>query len=159
MKPIQAYREGNNLLEWLRRFVNVFNALHDEFDALQNEFDTSQTIPAWNKVGATGQPAFQNGWLNYGLTTEDAAFRLNNSVELSIIGHIKSGPTGDSIVFQLPDSSYYPAKDSEFPAMVHKGSGVELAALEVHQDGTVWVHGISAAATHVSIHALVHLDN
>ncbi len=152
MKPIQAYRDGNNLLEWLRRLVNVFNDLHDEFNA-------SLVIPTWNKVGTTGQPAFQNGWVNYGLTTEDVAFRLNSSVELSIIGHIKSGPNGDSMVFQLPDSSYYPAKDAEFPAMVHKGSGVEIAALEIHQDGSVWLHGISAAATHVSIHALVHLDN
>ncbi len=113
----------------------------------------------WHWVGTAGEPAFLNGWANWGGTTEDVAFRFQGHNRLALIGHVTGGPNGDSAVFQLPDSSYYPNKDAEFPAMVHKGSGVEMAAAELHQDGTFQLHGISAAMTHVSMHVLINLDN
>lgn len=53
----------------------------------------------WHYVGAAGEPAFQNSWVNYG-SWGDAAFRrVNNEVYLA--GLIKSGGT-TAVIFTLP---------------------------------------------------------
>lgn len=56
---------------------------------------------AWRVVGASGQPAFQNGWVNSAGGAETVAFYRDALGFVHLRGSVKSG-TADAIVFVLP---------------------------------------------------------
>ena len=63
-------------------------------------------------VGTTGQPAFQNSWVNYGSPYSLAAFYKDNQGIVHLEGMIKSG-TMNTIIFTLP-TGYAPTQDLYF---------------------------------------------
>jgi len=90
-KLIQAYREGNNLTEWLRRLVD------------------SLSVECWHEVTAQGSDGwvdFENSWINYGSVFNTAAFYKSGD-RVYLKGMIKSGSVSQ-IAFTLPEG-YRPA--------------------------------------------------
>jgi hypothetical protein len=67
-----------------------------------------KNVEAWHVVGAVGQPAFENGWVNYGGGYASAAFYKDSLGVVHLKGLVKSGTVGTSI-FQLP-AGYRPAE-------------------------------------------------
>ena len=62
---------------------------------------------AWHEIGATGQPAFQNGWVYAGAPYNTCAFRKDGFGFVHLKGVMKSGTIG-SVAFTLP-AGYRPA--------------------------------------------------
>jgi hypothetical protein len=55
----------------------------------------------WHEVGAAGEPAFQNGWVNFGGVYSPVSFRKDSAGVVHIQGLVKSGTLGTTI-FTLP---------------------------------------------------------
>lgn len=71
---------------------------------------TLYTLDTWHVVGAVGEPAFQNAWVNYGGSYFGAAFKKDPLGKVQLRGMVKSGTIGAAI-FTLP-AGYRPVKDS-----------------------------------------------
>lgn len=85
----------------------------------------------WREVGAAGEPAFANSWVNYDGSRESAAFyKLGDRVYLK--GVIKNGSAVNTTAFTLP-VGYRPAKELWFAVM----SNGAIGRLEVGADGAV----------------------
>lgn len=68
----------------------------------------------WHEVGGTGEPAFQNSWVNVGGAQETAAFYKDATGRVHLKGQVKSGTVGAfTPVFTLP-AGYWPAKQLGF---------------------------------------------
>lgn len=78
---------------------------------------TYRADSAWHEIGAGGEPAFQNSWVNYGSTFDTAAFRMDPDGWVHFKGLIKSG---SGVVFTLP-AGYRPARTS-YGTNVNNGS-------------------------------------
>lgn len=70
-------------------------------------FPDTYTGSTWNSVGAAGQPAFLNSWVNYGSSYNTAQFTKSSDNIVTIRGLVKSGTTNANI-FTLP-SGYRPS--------------------------------------------------
>jgi hypothetical protein len=102
---------------------------------------------AWHEVGSTGEPPFQNSWVNLdssGLAT--AAFYKDPFGVVRLKG-IVSGGTVSTAVFTLP-AGYRPPKTEDFPAVSFGGTSpsIVLADVIVGDDGTVQI-AVSAGNT------------
>ena len=83
-------------------------------------------FPTWHLVGATGEPAFQNGFTNWDASGfRPASFRMwpNGMVEIS--GFVKQSPTAATFVaiFQLP-SGYRPPRNYRFSELSSIPTGI-----------------------------------
>lgn len=63
--------------------------------------NVSFTPEGWRQVGATGEPAFQNSWVNYSAGYQTAAFYKDKSGRVHLRGLVKSGTDG-TVIFTLP---------------------------------------------------------
>lgn len=88
----------------------------------------------WRDVGATGQPAFQNSWVNYGGGNEIAAFMKDASGFVHIKGLIANGTQG-TVGFTLP-AGYRPPEAIHFAAL----SNNLLGRVRVLANGEVWIN-------------------
>jgi len=85
--------EDNRLNRWANSVRTVFNQLSGPIN--------------WLNIGATGAPAFQNGWVNFdGGTTPSsnnrtAAFSIDAFGFVRLRGVVKGG-TANSVIFTLP---------------------------------------------------------
>ena len=71
----------------------------------------------WHEVGAAGEPAFQNGWANYGGGWPGAAFRRGVDGRVHLRGLVAGGQHGTSTpMFVLP-AGYRPAGNAHFPTV------------------------------------------
>lgn len=61
----------------------------------------------WREVGATGQPGFQNSWVNFAAGNETAGFMKDALGFVHLKGLIKSGTQG-TVAFTLPEG-YLPS--------------------------------------------------
>jgi hypothetical protein len=88
---------------------------------------------AWHEVGAAGEPAFQNGWMNYigAAQWETLAFRVNSEGWVFFKGLLQQGTA--SPIFTLPPA-YRPWKIVYFPALSWNG---QVAYIYINVDGTV----------------------
>jgi len=127
--------------------------------SIEGEFDTesvlltasvaAQPIEPWHQVdvvgGTTGEPKFQNGWVNFGSGYHNIAFRKTPDGKVLLRGLAKTGASG-TVIFTLP-VGYRP------PATVLCAvwsSGTALASGVVNTDGTVVASG-AAVSTSVSL--------
>jgi hypothetical protein len=85
---------------------------------------------AWREVGATGQPAFQNSWVN-AAGGETAAFYKDALGIVHLKGFIGSG-TINAVAFTLPEG-YRPAANLQFAAPSNSAFGY----FDVQSDGDV----------------------
>ena len=92
----------------------------------------------WHEVGGTGEPAFENSWVNYGGSFNTAAFRrIGNVVYLK--GLIRDG-TIPADAFSLP-TGYRPPGTCIFAALDTPGPD-STARVDVYDtDGDVYVSG------------------
>jgi len=132
-------------------------------DYVQNASDLADVryIEPWREIGATGRPAFKNGWSNVGgANDETLAFRVDSFKSLYIKGYISGGTTADgTVVFTLPNKFYWPTKTIRRAAMFVQGSTENSFQLEIQTDGDVAIYGVSGASPLLSMHDVVSLDN
>jgi collagen type I/II/III/V/XI/XXIV/XXVII alpha len=97
------------------------------------------TVPmdTWHQVGAAGEPAFQNSWVNYAAGEATAAFRKDPLGRVMIRGVIKSGTVGgaSATAFTLP-AAYRPPSTARWPSIAN---GVATGFIQVESNGFVSV--------------------
>ncbi|MHA1304899.1 MAG: hypothetical protein ACTSPI_14470 [Candidatus Heimdallarchaeaceae archaeon] len=76
---------------------------------------------SWHEVGTAGEPAFLNGWVNYGGVYSTMAFRKDALGFVHLKGMVKDGTIGLN-VFILPEG-YRPAADLWYPAVSNSAFG------------------------------------
>lgn len=90
----------------------------------------------WHLVGGVGEPAFQNGWVNFGAGQGVARFRKYPDGRVRLAGQIKSGTAG-SVAFTLP-VGYWPGQPpGQGQFFVGRGSGGVVALVSVSATGAV----------------------
>jgi hypothetical protein len=109
---------------------------------------TLAPIEAWHEVGAAGQPAFQNGWHNFGPPWSTAAFAKDSADFVHLKGTLVAGTFGLT-AFTLP-AGYRPAQNLFLPVAVQRNAYLDtLGALSFAQVGaetTVGIDGLSFKA-------------
>lgn len=88
-------------------------------------------VESWRLVGDTGNPAFENSWINYGGSYHSARFRKSIDGQVHLQGLVKDGTIGQAI-FTLPEE-YRPAGNLIFGVGCNGG----YARLNVNTTGEV----------------------
>ncbi len=92
-------------------------------------------IEAWHEVGATGQPAFENGWTNFGGDWSTMAFAKDAAGFVHLKGTISAG-TFETTIFTLP-VGYRPAQNLFVPVAFQKAGYIYAnGSVQVVQLGT-----------------------
>lgn len=114
--------------------------IQGNFDALKKSFPLTRKhmkIETPHIVGDSGEPAFQNSWVNFDTSTfRGARFWKDPMGIVHIEGLVKSGTVGTTI-FTLP-AGYRPGNGLMFPSITNSGVGrVDVAATGnvVHNSG------------------------
>jgi hypothetical protein len=94
----------------------------DKLDGLNSTAFATSTVEGWHEVGASGQPPFQNGWVNVGGVFSTAAFYKDPYGVVHLKGLIKSGTVG-SPIFSLPEG-YRPAAELNFAVLSNSALGI-----------------------------------
>ena len=130
LNPVVALREGLERLT-KRTTATGLRGVYVRPDGL---------IDDWHEVGASGEPAFQNGWVNFGGAEATAAFRKDGEGTVHIKGLIKLGTLG-SHAFTLP-VGYRPLLEHTVAAIANNAIGrlmIQPSGLVVPQSGSnVW---------------------
>jgi hypothetical protein len=101
--PVHTQRPPDFLEVIFKRLKKLESVVYGHYGA-----SLRQPVGPWIYVGATGAPAFQNGWTNVGGTDTPLRFRtIIGGIELQ--GSITGGSI-PSVVFNLPDVNgiYFP---------------------------------------------------
>lgn len=118
--------------------------------------DTDEAAPAtlnvtmdpWHYVGAAGEPAFQNSWVNYGgANNPGAKFRKYPDGKVKLSGIVKTGASGTA-VFTLP-TGYLPGAAGVVEFAVNSAGGGGAYCLVNGANGQVVLNnqGTSAVTT------------
>lgn len=119
MKLIQTYRESDNLIDWLQRFVGAVAVVEN-----------------YREIGGTNNPAFINSWVNFNSATHStAAFYKDPYERVWLKGTIKTGAT-PSVAFVLP-TGYRPLLINTFSSI--DGTGTPSAEIEIDASGNVTI--------------------
>ena len=100
---------------------------------------------AWRIVGASGQPAFENSWSNYGSGEADAAF-YKHIDQVYIKGSVTGGSSATTI-FTLPEG-YRPAELIRFAVADSTSSRGNVS---INTSGEVRVNGSSLARVSLNV--------
>ena len=93
------------------------------------------TMDTWHTVGQGGQPAFLNGWVNYGAPYSVAGFRLFPDGKVKVKGMVMSG-TLPGAIFQLP-LGYRPPEQKLYACETNANVN---GRIDVYTDGTVYAN-------------------
>ena len=100
------------------------------------------TMDPWHAVGAPGEPAFQNGWVNYGGTEATAGFRKFPDGKVRLKGLIKSGVAGTAFVLPVgyrPAATVYMPISTGVPGTTYGNVSVDSAGnVSVSQAAANW---------------------
>ena len=92
-------------------------------------------IEAWHEVGTAGQPAFQNGWVNFGGGFSTMAFAKDSAGFVHLKGTIDLG-TFSNDIFVLP-AGYRPAQNLFLPVAAERNAYIyTTGAVQVVQLGS-----------------------
>lgn len=120
--PSQLLQDPFNLFTWLSSFWRKLGQVEE-----------------WHEVGTSGEPAFENSWVNYALGHATAAFYKDPWGIVHIKGLVKSGTIGTAI-FTLP-TGYIPALHLNYGSV----SNNLFYRLEINSGGgVVFVNGSNA---------------
>jgi hypothetical protein len=87
-------------------------------------------------LGASGEPALQNGWVNFGGGFTEAGFYLDTVGRVHLQGTIKSGAAAlDTLLFTLPVGYRPAARVGPFPV----ASNLSYGEVDVHANGDVFL--------------------
>jgi hypothetical protein len=117
--------------------VNHSPGAIDPIPELDELYEQMQ-VEGWHEIGATGEPAFSNSWVNYGAGYNTAAFFKDPNGVVHLKGLIKSG-TVTNAAFTLP-SGYRPAATEVQPIVSNGAAGY----IDVLTNGMVRVMGGSS---------------
>lgn len=99
--------------------------IQGNFDALKNQFPLSRRhmkIETPHVVGAAGEPAFQNSWVNFDTASfKDARFWKDPMGIVHLEGLVKNGTIGTTI-FTLP-AGYRPSNGQLFASISNSAIG------------------------------------
>ena len=99
----------------------------------------------WHEIGATGEPAFANGWVNHGKPpSESAAFYKDPTGRVHLKGTVKNG-TVNTTIFTLP-AGYRPAAALRFAAYGVSSTTTTPPYVFVNAAGTVAQSGAGGVA-------------
>lgn len=137
--PTEDRRSRQRLVE---RVLGDASFFPDAFEAwiprvLQNNVNFKATqfqlpdLEPRRLVGATGNAAFQNSWVNYGGTNEQAHYWKDSFNMIHIGGVVKSG-TITATIFTLP-AGYRPQEALIMPVASNGAFGV----VTINPDGTI----------------------
>lgn len=109
--------------------------------AIQGNFEAVHRTEPWRVVGASGQPAFENGWQNYHLGSgfQVARFFKDGFGVVHLEGLVNRGVsamTANTVIFTLP-SGCRPDGTLLFAANAAGGSGMTHTRVDVFSSGTV----------------------
>jgi hypothetical protein len=93
--------------------------------------DLSANAEAWHEVGTSGEPAFENSWVNAGGNDTSAAFYKDPWGMVHIKGLVKNG-TVNTTIFTLP-IGHRPNKDTNLASIANNA----FCRLRISSDGTV----------------------
>lgn len=88
-------------------------------------------------VGATGEPAFQNSWVNYGLGQRACRFWKGIDGIVHLEGLVKSGSV-PGVIFTLPEG-YRPDEVVVLSSLSFTGAAYQVAAVQAAINGDVSV--------------------
>lgn len=108
----------------------------------------SLTSEGWHEVGTSGEPAFQNLWVNFGAPYNTAAFYKDGFGRVHLRGVITSGTSG-AAAFTLP-TGYRPSATLLFPP-ASKDSAQQK--VEIAADGAVKPSGSPDSLDGISFRA------
>lgn len=114
------------------RFADTIKSLQEQVAELQR---AASNVTPWRRVGASGQPAFTNSWVNFdpsATTFERAAFRKIGDI-VYIRGLVASGSLANA-VFVLP-TDCRPPKTLVFQSIC--SSVATVARLDIDAVGNV----------------------
>lgn len=103
-------------------------------------------MEGWHNIGAAGEPAFQNGWVNYGGVYAAVGFRKDPLGKVQLRGLVKTGASG-TVAFTLP-VGYRPPASMVFTCWA---SGSVLATVQINVDGTLGISGPAAVTTSTAL--------
>lgn len=106
----------------------------DELSKLEDEINIIVIPEPWHEVGATGEPAFTNSWVNYSTPSYPAASFYKHLDRVYLTGLVKDGTVGAFAVFTLPEG-YRPPNILHFPITSNGAYGT----LVINATGTVQV--------------------
>lgn len=92
------------------------------------------TVDKTHYIGASGEPVFQNSWVNYGVSNEAAGFYKDPFGRVFLTGLVKSGTTGTTI-FTLPGG--YRPKLREIFAVISGNPTDVLGRIDIDGNGNV----------------------
>ncbi len=108
-RVMEALRSTDDYPDEIKAWLPRFMADNPQFRLAKYQLPIQESI---NYVGGDGQPAFQNSWVNYGSSNEEAGYYKDALNRAFLCGLVKSGTSG-SIVFTLP-GSYRPFRRQRF---------------------------------------------
>lgn len=97
-----------------------------------SQINKDLTPEDWHAVGAVGEPAFQNGWVNYGDIWSTCEFYKDQIGIVHVKGLVKSG-TINSVIFTLP-VGYRPTHVSHFVALGNSTTPINTGLLYPNGD-------------------------
>ena len=106
--------------------------------ALAGTYPSPSLAPmeAWHLVGATGEPAFQNGWVNFGGGFSAMGFAKDSAGFVHLKGTITGTNFAPSDVFVLP-AGYRPAENLFVPVAAQRNAYIYTTGdVQVVQSGT-----------------------
>lgn len=100
----------NNLINESKNAISALgfqNCQIIEVNAVSGDWD-------WHTVGNTGEPAFENSWVNFDTVWNSAAFRIDHDGIVTLKGLVKNGTISPSLpIFTLP-AGFRPARRCSF---------------------------------------------
>lgn len=102
----------------------------------------------WHNVGATGEPAFQNSWVNFGggpSGNQAARFMLTQGGEVHSEGLVASGVIG-SAIYTLP-AGYRPLSRQLVVVVAQTTGGNSLNGVSIETNGNVIPETMTPATT------------
>lgn len=100
IRYLTSYRPGFGDVVWVLRWGTDMLVLGDSVPKPLS--GGGVTIEPWHEVGTTGEPGFENSWVNFGSTNDTAAFAQQSDGWVRLKGSVKSGSVGVPL-FTLPE--------------------------------------------------------
>lgn len=122
------------------RLTDLATAVGADIKSLNGKVLASGAVlmDTWHVVGAAGEPAFQNSWVNFGGIYATLAFRKDPFGKVKLRGTIKGGVNGTA-VFTLP-VGYRPPADIAVPVETMSGANTAYCSVSA-ANGQVVIAG------------------
>lgn len=121
-KLAQLQKEGKDTSE-VEAIIQLYQVINSgQLDSSNVDLSSVASQEKWREVGATGQVAFQNSWVNFDSGATSTAGYMKDSLGfVHLKGLVKSGTIGQ-IIFILP-TGYRPAGNTNYSVSSNSAFG------------------------------------